>query len=131
MGSHCVGVMFFRWPSSRESLAPKPAEITDILSGKVPDDSYSLESLDGQCALVDCRDLSLAQKNRFSNRTRVIEIESSAPLDYFLPGGTVKPSLIEKNRLKFKIPACNAAAKIYLGRAVARKAVQYALQVML
>ena len=130
MGPHCAGVLFFRWPSSTESLALKPNEITDILSGKAPDDKYSLESLDAECALVDCRDLSLVQTNRFPNHARTIAIESSVPLEYFLPDRILKPSMINAREVQFQIPPYNAAAKIYLGRAVSKQSANYTLRVI-
>jgi hypothetical protein len=117
MGPYCSGVLFFRWPSSEESLALKPDEVADSLARKAPDDGYSLNSIDADCALMECRDLNLVQNNRFPVRDRTIVIKSSIPLEYFLPGKTVKSKIISKNEMKFIIPAYNAAATIYLGSA--------------
>jgi hypothetical protein len=130
MGRYCAGVLFFRWPSSTESLALKPNEITDILSGKAQDNSFSLEALDAECALVDCRDLSLMQKNRFPIHVRTIAIKSSMPLEYFLPSKGVKSTMINPNEMQFQIPPYNAAAKIFLGRAVAGKPAEYSMRVI-
>lgn len=129
MGRYCAGVLFFRWPSRNESLALKPDEIADILSGKAPDNGYSLEALDGECALVECRDLKLAQNNRFPGHARVVTVKSSMPLDYFLPNKTIKSTMIDAHKIQFQIPPYNAAAKIYLGRAVTSQPSEYDIQV--
>jgi hypothetical protein len=130
MGRYCTGVLFFRWSSSTESLALKPNEITDIISGKAPDNGYSLQSLDGECALVDCRDLSLAQNNRFPSHARTIAVKSSVPLEYFLPGKAVKSTIINSYEMQFKIPPYNAAATIFLGRAVAGQPAEYTIRII-
>jgi hypothetical protein len=130
MGPHCAGVLFFRWPSTSESLVLRPDEITGILSGKAPDNSYSLESLDGECASVDCSDISLVQKNRFPSSTRTITVESSAPLEYFLPGRFIRSTIINARTMQFQMPSYNAAAKIYLGRAVSKQPVNFTLRML-
>jgi hypothetical protein len=129
MGRYCAGVLFFRWPSRNESFALKPNEITDILSGKAPDNGYSLEALDGECALVECCDLSLAQNNRFPSHVQTIVVKSSIPLEYFLPNKIIKSTIIDARKIQFQIPPYNAAEKIYLGRAVSKQPSEYDIQV--
>jgi hypothetical protein len=130
MGAYCTGVLFFRWPSIDESLVMKPKEIAAILDGKLPDDGFSLESSDAACALVNCCDLSLIQHNRFSGRNWTIEIESSAPMEYFLPNRLLKPAMIHRRKVHFRIPAYNAAEKIYLGRAVSQEDAKYSVRML-
>jgi hypothetical protein len=130
MGNHCIGVMFFRWPAIHESLALTPDEITDILAGKAPGTGYSVESEDAGCASVECSDLSLIQNDRFPSHARVISLTSSTPLEYFLPCGSIKPTVNQSDKLQFRIPAYNAETKIYLGRAVSKKPAQYTVQVL-
>jgi hypothetical protein len=117
--------MFFRWPSLEETLALSPDEVSDILEGHKVEESYELEKADAECALVDCQDLNLIQKNRFPSRNREIKIQLSTPLQYFLPSRLVKSTLLNDRELWFQIPAYNATARIYLGRAVTGEPAEY------
>jgi hypothetical protein len=130
MGRYCAGVLFFRWPAKNESLALKPDEISAIISGKAPNDGYSLESIDGECALTDCHDLSLMQQNRFPGNIRTIAVKSSVPLEYFLSGKELKSTMINAHEMQFQIPPYNAATKIFLGRAVAAQPAEYTIRVI-
>jgi hypothetical protein len=125
MGKYCAGILFFRWPTSRDSIALFPSEIVAMIKGEVAEAKNAIKSVEGNCALVDCRDLYLVQGNRFPAKDAEWTIQSSTPLEYFVPGKMVKTTFSGGQEIKARIPAFNAAYEIFLGRAVAAKPTQY------
>jgi hypothetical protein len=66
----CAGIVFFRWPGSRENLVMQPDKAL-IAAGLRPREqkAVGVELVDGHCAAVSCVDLYLVNAGAFSSKS--------------------------------------------------------------
>ncbi len=128
MGGLCAGVLFFRWPTYRESMVINPATVlgwvsrSEALSGPP-----GIEVDEGDCAAVTCSDLSLRIADCLPDHAAVYRIQSSRPFEYFVPDPRIKSriSVTGASSLRLELPAFHGAAFLYLGRAVTLDPAQF------
>ncbi len=129
LGPYCAGVLFFRWPSSGETLAAPPA---DVLSAAgvlaVSSARTELRTQDGGCAAVQCTDLLLFPDSRLSPHPAALRIRSTAPIDYILPETGVPLRLASPLELTMKLPAYTARGELQLGRIVTPQPARFTLE---
>jgi len=120
MGGWCKGVVFFRWPLVNEAMAFSQPEVDAIIAGKGAEtpEAPSLESKDGLCAAVSCRDLYLRLTDRFPEKPVRFLIHSSKELEYFLPDELLKSKVAGSRTIEVSVPANAGVPRIFLGRAV-------------
>ncbi len=122
MGRLCRGVVFFRYPLGEEPLVLSPSELSRVIGGgELAQEASLVESHDGLCTAASCNDVLIRPKDRFSSRDRIVTIESSKDLDYFIPADLVQSRLLGSRHIEVRIPAYVALAKIPVGRTVSRE----------
>ncbi len=120
MGPNCTGVIFFRWPTSSESLVMQPGEVLAAagLPAAVQPKSPNIHVVDGGCAAVRCVDLYLEDPRPLSAQPVRYEIRSSTEFEYFLPEEGVPIRMAGPSLLVFLQPPYCGRGRLYLGRAV-------------
>lgn len=128
-GSYCAGVLFFRWPSERETLAAPPDEVLSS-AGLRPAQATGARLFvsDGSCAAVYCVDLYLRMNSPLSPDAQRYAIRSSSELEYFLPYERVPIRLAGSALLALQLPPYGGRTQLYLGRAVTKAHAEYRLQ---
>jgi hypothetical protein len=128
-GPYCAGVLFFRWPSTAETLAAPPADVL-AAAGLLPNRSVApvLIAQDGNCAAVHCIDLILLPGNRLLPAPSNFLIRSTAPLDYILPERSIPLRLAGPLELTLRLPAYTARGQLYLGRVVSTQPARFTLE---
>jgi hypothetical protein len=115
-----AGVLFFRWPADGETLAMQPDEVlaaAGIASQGQPARNR-VETIDGQCAAVECVDVYLKSGSPFSSSPARYRIRASAELEYFLPEKNMPVRLRAPAELELSLPPYCARGRLFLGRAV-------------
>jgi hypothetical protein len=114
------GVVFFRWPSSNETLAMKPEEVLAAAGFAPPNRNVKnrVELVDGHCAAVECVDVYLEGAEPFSGKTVRYRIRSSTELEYFLPEKNMPVRMTGSYQLELSLPPFCGRGRLYLGRAV-------------
>ncbi len=127
---HCAGVVFFRWPAPRETLAMKPAEILMAagLSPPAPEKHADVHVVDGGCVAVKCMDLYLINASLFSPKPIRYLIRSSTELEYFLPEERMPVTMSGPSELTLSLPPYCGRARMYLGRAVTATRAEYTVE---
>ncbi len=128
MGGFCAGVAFFRWPVSEETLVLNPAQVlgwvtrTDIVPGPP-----KVEAAEGDCVAVCCWDLQLRIADRLPEHSVTYRIQSSRPLEYFLPDVRIKSRILVSgaSSIRVGLPALHGVGNLYLGRAVTMRPAQF------
>jgi hypothetical protein len=129
MGGNCVGVVFFRWPASNESLVMDPDE-TLVAAGLAPRERkiIGLDIVDGHCAAVSCVDLYLVNASSLSSKTDRYRVRSSAELEYFLPEQGVPVRMAGPSELELTLPAYSGRSRMLLGRAVSATRAEFRVE---
>jgi hypothetical protein len=120
LGGHMAGVLFFRWPSAGPNLALNPAEVLQA-AGAAPPASQPLnqiEAIAAPCAAAQCTDLYWSGATTFAPQPITARIQSSLPLEYFMPAKNVPARLSTSAELRLALPPYFATSRLYLGRAV-------------
>lgn len=128
-GPYCAGVVFFRWPSYSETMAMQPEEVLEA-AGVIPpsDGKPQVQAVNASCAAVFCVDLYVAGLDRYTTRPARFRIDSSEPLEYFIPKEKSPARMSAASQIAFTLPAYTCRNRILLGRAIARKPAQFSLQ---
>ncbi len=129
LGPYCAGVLFFRWPSSAETLAAPPADVLHA-AGVLPASPAEsvLVSQDGGCAAVHCTDLILAPGSRLSPTPASLRIRSTTPMEYILPEPGIPLRMAGPLELSLRLPAYTARGQLYLGRVVSAQPARFTLE---
>lgn len=120
MKGYLNGVVFFRWPSSREDWAMQPDEALEAagLHAARERSRNRVHIVRGDCAAVHCVDLYLESAGPLSPRPVRYRIRASTELEYFLPEANVPVHLAGATDLEIALPAYCARGRLYVGRAV-------------
>jgi hypothetical protein len=130
MGGYVAGVVFFRWPTGRESLVLQPADVLAAAAG-VPSKSPSLPKLaatNAGCAAFHCYDLVLDGIRAPSPLACHYTVRSSVPLDYFVPENQVSIRLTAPRTLELTLPPYFVARQLRLGRAMSLQAAEFSVE---
>ena len=127
MGGLLAGVVFFRWPSSNETLAMQPDEVLNAagLTAQPRQKSSGIFVSDGGCAAVKCVDLYLENANPFAPKTVRYRIRGSVELEYFLPDEKVPIRMAGPSELELSLPPYCGRGMMYLGRAVTARPAEF------
>jgi hypothetical protein len=129
MGGYCAGVVFFSWPSSRETLVMQPSEVL-IAAGAAANAQrkpVGLHLVDGGCAVVHCVDVYLVNGDAFAPQAIRYKILSSTELEYFLPEEGMPVRMSGPGQLELSLPPYCGRARMYLGRAVTAKRAEFTI----
>jgi hypothetical protein len=129
MGGWCRGVVFFRWPLVNEAMVLSRSEVEGIIAGRGEADAV-LESEDGYCAAVQCRDLYLRLGDRFPAGPVTYRVHVSRELEYFLPEELLRTTVSGTRTLEVTVPAHAGVPRLFLGRAVTLEPAEYDLERM-
>lgn len=117
---YCGGVIFFRWPGEEDAASMRPDEA--LAAAGVPGieapSTGELRVLDGGCAAVTCTDLYLLNTVRPNPGPKFVHIDSSAPLEYFVPNERMPARMSGETRIELTIQPYMRIARGYIGRAV-------------
>ncbi len=126
----CAGVIFFRWPAEGgESLVMRPDEVL-IAAGAMSEavTKLAIETIDAHCAAVSCVDLYLSGGKAATQEMARYRIRSSSELDYFLPDRGMAIRMTGPTMLDLTIEPFSGATKVFLGRAVMKKAGEFRVE---
>lgn len=127
---YLAGVVFFRWPSSREDWAMQPDEVLEAagteLAGQRKEDRVQVVA--GGCAAVYCVDVYLDSAGPLSPKPARYRIRTSAPLEYFLPERNVPVQLVGTSELEVSLPAYCGRGHLYVGRAVSLQNAEFTVK---
>jgi hypothetical protein len=130
MSGHLAGVVFFRWPSPNEPLTLQPDEVLAAAglraSGGAP--STLVHAVEAGCAAVSCVDLYFESREPYSGNAAQFRIRSSSPLDYFLPEREIRVRMAGASSIEVSLPPYCARGRIYLGRAVSTRKVDFTIE---
>jgi hypothetical protein len=125
MGGHCAGVVFFRWPSTAESLTMQPGEVYAALGLEtLRARRASVDTVDGDCAAVSCVDVYLMSGSVRPSAVRY-RIHSSIELEYFLPREGMPVRMAGPSDLEMNLPPYTGANHVLLGRAVTKTPAEF------
>lgn len=130
MGEVSAGVVFFRWPSSNETLSMEPKEVL-IAAGLFPETEREptyLRLVDGSCAAVHCVDVYIVSPNPFSPQPVRYRIRSSRELEYFLPEERMPVRMTRSDELELSLPPYSGRKRMYLGRAVTAERAEFRME---
>jgi hypothetical protein len=129
MRGHLAGVVFFRWPSSNETLAMQPDEVL-MAAGLIAQNRRKSSVLlnDGGCAAVKCMDLFLETVNPFSPQPIHYRTHSSTELEYFLPETNMPIRMMGPSELELSLPPYCGRGRMYIGRAVTGNSAQFTVE---
>ncbi len=128
MGGHCEGVAFFRWPVSEETLVLNPAQVLGwVTSSDIVPGPPRVDAVEGNCVAVCCWDLQLRIADRLPEHAVTYRIQSSRPLEYFLPDVRIKSRIAvsSASSIRVELPALHGVGNLYLGRAVTMQPAQF------
>jgi hypothetical protein len=121
LGGLCSGVVFFRWPAAEETLVLTRNEVMNWTQDK-PDRLGHVELIasEGDCVAVHCWDLKFSTDLRFPTRAATYRIQSSQPLEYFLPQRRVAGNVTVEgsSAIMLRLPPYHGHRSLSLGRAV-------------
>jgi hypothetical protein len=122
MRGSLAGVVFFRWPTSNETLAMQPEEVMAAarFSSGNRKTQNRVEVVDGHCAAVECVDLYLEGAEPFSPKMARYRIRSSIEFEYFLPERSMPIRMTGPSQLELSLPPYCGRGRLYLGRAVTK-----------
>jgi hypothetical protein len=120
MGGHLAGVVFFRWPSSNETLTMQPEEVLVAagLRAEGGPRQDRIDAIDGHCAAVACADLYFEGASTRSPTPLRYVVRGSRELEYFLPEKNMPVRMTGPSQLELSLPPYCARGRLYLGRAV-------------
>lgn len=129
MGGHIAGVLFFRWANGDEALALHPTEVL-AAAGVRPADAprHTVRTVSRGCAAVSCVDLYYEGAAPWSPEPLRRRVMASAPLAYFLPEKDVPVRMAGRSAIELSIPPYCARGRIYLGRAVSDRPVEFRIE---
>ena len=131
MGEWCGGVLFFRWPGTKETMAATPDEVlTAAGAATTPAKQPSLITDDQRCAAVHCATLTLTGLPTLPNKPIRYRVTSSTDLEYFLPEQNIPVRLAGPRQVELTMPAYAGRMDVRLGRAVAPQTASYTLEVL-
>jgi len=119
MHGNLIGVAFFRWPATEDTLAMQPEEVL-AAAGNTPQHPKParVEVVNGHCAAVQCGDIYLMGADPFFPKETHYEIRSSANFEYFLPEHNMPVRILSPSQLDLSLPAYCGRGRLYLGRAI-------------
>lgn len=127
---YLAGVVFFRWPSSREDWAMQPDEVLDAAGvgalGRRKENR--VQEIAGDCAAVYCVDVYLDSVSPLSPRPVRYRIRASTPLEYFLPERNVPVHLAGTSELEISLPPYCGRGHLYIGRAVSLQQAEFTVE---
>jgi hypothetical protein len=129
LGGHLAGVIFFRWPTPDPNLAMHPTEVLRA-AGAAPSDPPPINRIEaraGSCATVNCADLYWFGATTFDPQPIRARIQSSTPLEYFMPDRNVPARLTAPTELRLHLPPYFTTTPVYLGRAVSTRPATFTL----
>ncbi|MBL8215113.1 MAG: DUF3142 domain-containing protein [Bryobacterales bacterium] len=129
MGPHCAGVLFFRWPGSDEGLTLPPQTVLRYagLAAGTKAEQVALFAEPGDCAVVACAELLVSNLDPGTETAESYVVESSVPLEYFIPQEGVPVRTIGPSRLELRMPAYSGATVLQLGTVVTARAATFRL----
>jgi hypothetical protein len=123
-GGYSTGVLYFRWPNRYETLALTPEAVEQSVSGE-PETESALGVRTPSCIERQCADLYL-DLGRFSQQDdRTISIRATSPVELFFPAGPLHPLPFNANEIRVQIPAYSGFGRVYLGRTISSRPVQF------
>jgi Protein of unknown function (DUF3142) len=127
---YMAGVVFFRWPSSREHWAMQPDEVLDAAGLGAPGrrQENRVEVVAGDCAAVSCVDVYLDRAGPLSPQPVRYRIHASTPLEYFLPERNMPVQLTGASHLEISLPAYCGRGHLYIGRAVSSQPAEFTVE---
>ncbi len=127
---YCAGVVFFRWPTSNETLAMQPAEtlLAAGLSTPASGKRVGLHLADGGCVAVKCTDVYLINASLFSPKPVRYLIRSSTGLEYFIPEENIPVTMSGPSELTLLLPPYCGRPYMYLGRAVSARHADFTVE---
>jgi hypothetical protein len=127
---YVAGVVFFRWPSSREDWAMQPDEVLDAAKpgGRGRRKENRVRVVAGDCAAVHCVDVYLESAGPLSAQPTRYRIHASTPLEYFLPEQNMPVHLAGASDLEVSLPAYCGRGHLYVGRAVSLQHAEFTVE---
>jgi hypothetical protein len=127
IGGHLAGVLFFRWPTSNETLAMPPDEVLAAagFTTRARRTGSSIFVSDGGCAAVKCVDLYLENANPYSPKLVRYRIHGSTALEYFLPEANMPVRMVGDSDLELSLPPYCGRSLMHIGRAVTAHPAQF------
>lgn len=127
---YLAGVVFFRWPSSREDWAMQPDEVLDAAKVGAParPKASRVQVVTGNCAAVYCADVYLDSAGPLLPQPARYRIRASTPLEYFLPERNMPVRLVGGSELEISLPAYCGRGHLYIGRAVSSGHIEFAIE---
>jgi hypothetical protein len=125
-GPLCAGVVSFRWPGRRETLALGPDEVEAAAGGRSSAAAVTLAARDGGCAPRACADLVLHVRDRFAPRPLRLRLQASEDVDYVM--AAVPPVGLRQEgprTLAAALPAFVGERDVVLGRVFSRRPGRY------
>jgi hypothetical protein len=124
-GGYSAGILAFRWPSRSETVTLPPDEVERIASGELLSAATNLEIRHAECIERRCEDLYLDLGGHVLSADRTIGIRAAGPIEMFLPGGPLHPSIVHASEILVRLPAYSGLGKVYLGRTISRGQVDF------
>src|SRR5579883_327655 len=127
---YLAGVVFFRWPSSREDWAMQPDEVLDAAGvGALGRRKGSrVQAVAGPCSAVYCVDVYLESAGPLPSQPVRYRIRATTPLEYFLPERNMPVHLAGAAELEISLPAYCARGHLYIGRAVSLQRAEFTVE---
>jgi Protein of unknown function (DUF3142) len=124
-GGYCAGVVAFRWPGRTETLTLAPDDVAHIASGESLSAGARLTVRQAPCLERACHDLYLDLGPHIASAPRTLDIRTTGPVDLFLPGGPLHPSVARSHDILVRLPAFAGMGQAYLGRVISRGRVHF------
>lgn len=129
MGTQCLGVVVFRWPSAGEAVTMTSEEVrraitsADQTASATPAHapiSVRVSTASDGCATARCDDVYVEPSTRLSDRRLAITIASSCAVDYFLAAPRLQSAarLVTPRTLRVVLPAFHGERRLLVGRLV-------------
>jgi hypothetical protein len=129
MGGSCAGVVFFRWPTSTETLALQPDNVLSAAGIlKSQEKPASIRLVDGDCAAVRCVDVYLLNTPPLAPKSVRYRIRATKELEYFLPEERMPVKMTGPAELEFSLPPYGGRGRMYLGRAISTTAAEFTVE---
>jgi len=126
-----AGVVFFRWPTERESWSMQPDEVLDAagVGAAGPSRQDRVHVVSGDCAAVECVDVYLESAGPLSPKAVRYKIHASTELEYFLPEENVPVRLAGASDVEVSLPPYCGRGRLYIGRAVSLQRAEFTVEV--
>ncbi len=130
MRGYLAGVVFFRWPTSNETLSMWPDEVLNAagLSTQVHQVQNRIQVVNGRCVSVECVDVYVEGADPFSPKPVRYRIRSSARLEYFVPEANMPVAMTDPSLLELSLPPYCGRGRLYLGRAITDTRSEFTLE---